>query len=189
MRRWMREIHLALGLFSCAFVLMYSLSSIQMIHHWFPEEPAVETRELAVETSGDGRAVARELMERHGLRGELSPIESTETGYRFRLFRTGRAHEVVYDRASRTAEATTRTFAWAQALSWIHRTAGFERNDWIGLSWSAFSLVVSACLLLLGLSGIYLWFQLKRERLVGGVLLAIGGGGGVLLLALVRWGG
>ena len=188
MRRWIREIHLALGLFSCAFVLMYSISSLQMVHQWFSEEPTVETRELPVETSGDGRAVARELMERHGLAGELSPVKETETGYEFRLFRTGRGHQVAYDRETRIATVTTRTFAWAQALGWIHRTAGFERNDWVGLGWSAFSVAVSASLLLLGASGIYLWFLLKRERLVGGVLLALGGGGGVLLLALIRWG-
>ena len=46
--------------------------------------------------------------------------------------------------------------------------------------------VVSAGLLLLGVTGIYLWFAHHSERLIGGILLALGLSYGLVTLVLTR---
>jgi hypothetical protein len=74
MYRYLRNSHLFLGLFSCLFLLMYGVSSVQMSHSsWFNLRPTVTTTELTLApNASDARAVARELMDGHGLRGEIA---------------------------------------------------------------------------------------------------------------------
>ena len=58
-------------------------------------------------------------------------------------------------------------------LNSLHHTAGFRSEDPLRRTWAAFVGVVSVGLILLALTGIYLWFKLFNERAVGTVLLVI----------------
>ena len=77
MHRWLRDTHLLLGLFSFLFVLMYGVSSVKIAHpNWFSRQPAVTETRLAIgsENGGSARAIARELMDQHVVRGELDGV-------------------------------------------------------------------------------------------------------------------
>ena len=46
--------------------------------------------------------------------------------------------------------------------------------------------VVSLSLLVLGVTGIYMWFKLHQERVIGTILLVAGFGYGLTLIVLIR---
>jgi hypothetical protein len=78
MYRWMREIHMVAGLAFAPFALMYGISAVRMSHAaWFPSKPVVTVSHAAVaqERATDARALARELMVRDLIRGELSDVK------------------------------------------------------------------------------------------------------------------
>src|SRR2546422_9067187 len=103
MYRWLRNTHLFLGLFSCLFVLMYGVSSVKMSHRtWFaPPGPGTESRiAIPAENATSARAVARELMDKHGLSGELAAGRVTPEGFRFRIVGPGTRYEVEYAKAT-----------------------------------------------------------------------------------------
>jgi hypothetical protein len=110
---------------------MYGVSAMQMAHNrWFSNKPAVTESEIAI-TAGvsDARAVARELMDRHGLRGELAQVRKAEGGLSFRIVRPGTV---------------------------------------------------------LSLTGIYLWFKIHTERIIGLILLTLSLGYSLTLIVLIR---
>ncbi len=68
----------------------------------------------------------------------------------------------------------------------LHVNHGFWHEFAPANAWAALSLLASIGLLLLGATGIYLWFAHHEERVVGGALLALGLTYGLVTLALTR---
>jgi hypothetical protein len=184
MYRVLRNTHLFLGIAAMLFVLMYGVSSVQMAFRWFSLEPQViESRTQIPETvAEDPRAIGREL----GLRGELSNVEKTEAGYKFRVHRPGTEHEIEYERSSRQAKIHTETCGFMAMLNRIHHIHGTWHGYTLVNVWGVFVGLVSGALLVLGATGIYLWFRIHSERLIGAVLLTVNLGICVTLLVLMR---
>ena len=190
MYRWMRNAHLILGLLCVPMLLMYGISAIQMSHtQWFSLKPQVSERTVRLAPApeaNDGRALARELMEQSGLRGVLKALKPTPGGYHLEIGRVGTSYAVDYDRQTGEATIRTTTLPFMGMLNRIHhlgtvRTPALAVN---ALGWLV--LLVSLCLILLALSGIYLWFQFHQEWVIGAVLLALSLGYGLAFLILIR---
>lgn len=175
MYRWLRNLHLFAGLFSAAMVLQYGVSTIFMSHRTWFGEPKPETSEasytVAAQSAPSLRALARYLMDTHGLRGELRQGRETEKGYTLRLALAGVQHDIDYDRASGQAKVKTIRRDARQTLVAIHHQGGVQFDHWITNAWGVLIALVSVGLILLSLSGIYLWFKLKKERVAGIVIL------------------
>jgi len=189
MYRWLRNTHLFLGLFSCLFVLMYGISSVAMVHtSWFPRRPAISESRITVsaEAASSARALARELMDRHGIRGELVGAQTTPDGFRFRISRPGLHHFVTYSNGSAEARVEKRVVGVIHTLSDIHHVSGLESEDWLANVWGFFIGIVSVGLIVLALTGIYLWFKIHTERLTGSILLAISLGYSLTVMLLLR---
>jgi hypothetical protein len=184
MYRVLRNTHLFLGITAMLFVLMYGVSSVQMAFRWFSDEPQVtESRARIPETvADDPRAISREL----SLRGELSNVEKTEAGYKFQVHRPGTVYEIDYQRSSREAKVRTETGGFMVMLNRIHHIAGTWHEYSLINVWGVLLGLVSGALLVLGATGIYLWFRIHSERLIGAVLLAVNLGICITLLVLVR---
>ena len=103
--KFLRNTHLLIGLFSFLFVMMYGVSSVQMSHNaWFNLKPAVTESQVTLATGiTDPRDIARQLMDRGAVRGELTQIRDST----FRVIRPGAVHEVNY--SPQTGVATIRT--------------------------------------------------------------------------------
>jgi len=188
MYRWMRNAHLILGLLCVPMLLMYGISSIQMSHtKWFSMKPRVseQTARLAPE-GNDGRALAREIMEQNGLRGVLKTLELTPGGYHFEIGRVGTSYSIDYHRQTGEARIRTTTFTFMGMLNRIHHI-GTVRSPSLAIdALGGLVLLVSVCLILLALSGIYLWFQFHQERLIGTALLAASLAYGLTFVVLIH---
>jgi hypothetical protein len=183
MYRWLRNTHLLLGLFSFAFLMMYGLSAVQMANSsWFNLKPTTTERQLALAPNLGARAAARELMQAHGLRGELTQVRNGE----FRIVRPGTVYEVAYAPQTGHTRVRTHTAGFWGMLNRIHHIAGLWHTYPLINVWGALVVVVSLMLITIALTGIYLWFKLHHERRVGSVLLALSLGFGLTLVVLLR---
>jgi hypothetical protein len=188
MYRLLRDTHLACGLFAVLFVLMYGVSSVQMAHNsWFDVRPAVTESRYNLPAKMEGaRAAARELMDRHGLAGELGQVKETPEGASFRIVRPGIVHEIVYTAASGETAVRTSKANFAGLMNRLHHISGLWHEDALVNAWAAALALIAASLIVLGLSGIYLWFKIHTERLMGSVLLAVSLAFSITVIVLLR---
>ena len=184
----LRNIHLYLGLASCLFLLMYGVSAIQMSHpDWFANSAIKSQTTVRIEgASPDGRAVARELMDKHGLRGELRRVSNTPSGFSLAIGRPGTDHTVEYNRSTGEAKIATRTAPFIGMLNGIHHVAGMWHTYGVLNWWGVCVLAVSAGLFVIAGTGVYLWFKLRPERRTGAVLLVFSLAYSVTVIILLR---
>lgn len=184
-----RIVHLLLASLSLPFLVMYGVSAVQMSHGaWFDMKPSVREQALAL-TAGqrDARAVAREVMERlPDARGELQNIQVTAKGATLRIVIPGTVHEVRYERATGRTQVKTSVGGVMVMLNRLHHAAGFGHELTSMNVWGGAVAVVSAALLLVGATGIWMWFLRRTERLTGLVLLAVNVAFALTLMILIR---
>jgi len=186
----MRNIHLGLGLGFGLGALMFAVSSLAFIYGYLlPEDSAEESARtvlIPAERASSGRALALELMRDHGLKGDLRAVEESAGEIRFRIVRPGSNADIVYSADSGEARIQTRRLGFTQMLRQIHTVHGFWHDHLPSNVWAGLSVLGSIGLILLGLTGIYLWFGMHKERVVGGVLLGVGMVYAIAALALTR---
>lgn len=162
MHRRLRSIHLSTALFSMAFLLAYAIGAVEFAHRkWLPRSvrSTEETHRLASGVT-DARILARRW------RGELESVENSPGTLKFRITSSlGRSFNVTYTIA--TGDTTVKTTAnnFLNTLAFIHVSHGI---------WASTAALVSLALLTLGITGLYLWFQNRSSRRIGGVLMLIG---------------
>lgn len=190
MYRILRETHLLLGLALCTFVLLFGVSSIKFAHNdWFSSKPTQTQLTVDVDPAhaDTPRALASQLMAGQGYRGGLVDIHESDEEIRFLIGRMGTIHAVEYVPGSSQATVTRKVFPFNAMLTWMHTTFGVDHEYALHNVWGWLMLFTSIGLLLLGATGIYLWFKIYRERLVGSILLfgnLLFGMGTILLIYL-----
>ncbi len=190
MHKLIRNLHLFLGLFLCLFVLTYAVSSLQIAYPgWFSSSPTSteQTFVISPDSVSTPRALAKELMDHHGLRGRLGEIKNTNDGLEFEIARTGTYSKIRYNTETGQVDIRTRANDFPGMLRAIHfSTAGVQTGYWLKNLWGLFTVLVSIALILLGGTGIYLWFHNHTERLTGTILLAVSlAWGGTLTVLLL----
>ena len=180
-------MHLLLGLFAFLFVMMYGVSSVQMAHNtWFNLKPLVNQTSEKIEPMLGARKAAHLLMDNYGWRGELGQVTTRREDLVFRVVRPGTVYEVTYAPASGETKIKTNVASWMGMLNRIHHIGGMWHEYSLINVWSVFVALVSVSLIVIALSGIYLWFKIHKERLIGSLLLAGGLIYGLGLMILLR---
>ena len=189
MYRTVRNLHLVLASLSLPFLIMYGVSAVQMSHStWFETKPVVRERQMQLPPrQADARAVARAVMEHDGsVRGEVTNIQNSAGGLALRIVVPGTVHEVRYDPASGLTQVKSSVAGVIGMLNRLHHWAGFWHETMPMKVWALAVAIVSAALLVVGLTGLYLWFTRRAERRVGLLLLGINVVFALTVLALVR---
>ena len=171
-----RSIHLLLASFSLPFLVMYGVSAVQMSHtSWFQMKPAVQERDFTLTAGQPGaREIARAVMDREAsIKGEITNVQTTPAGISLRIVVPGTVHELKYDPTSGNAHVRTSVAGVMGMLNRLHHWAGFYHEPVPMKLWAVAVAVVSAGLLLLGATGVYMWFTRRPERRIGFALLAI----------------
>ena len=99
MFRLMRNVHLILGLVFFFYAMLFALSSLVIIYRpWLKltREAQERTVHVAAESIQTPRALALELMQRHGLKGELRDIKQEGEEMRFSIVRPGTQSDITY---------------------------------------------------------------------------------------------
>lgn len=189
MYKTVRNIHLLLASFSLPFLVMYGVSAVQMSHStWFQMKPDIhETQLTLARNETDARAIARTIMERESsIRGEIGNVKAIDTGVTLRIVVPGTVHDVRYERATGVAQIKTSVSGAMGMLNRLHHWAGFWHEPITMKLWASAVALVSAALVLLGGTGIYLWFTRRTERRIGFALLAVNLVVAIVLLVSMR---
>ncbi len=183
MFRLTRNIHRGLGLACFMMAMMFVASSVFVIYRPLFSKRVTEgewTDRVATSATGTPRLVALEVMRAHHLKGGVLGVAELDEGFSFRIVRPGTEHRVDYSTISGDTTIRDRQYPLGQTLLQLHDTHVLWHEFVPAGVWSALSLLTSIGLLLLGASGIYLWYT---ERVIGGILLI--GGVGFCLTTLV----
>lgn len=189
MHRRIRNLHLVLGLAAAPFLLMYAISAAQMAHRaWFSNRPETSVRRVSVPAAdaANARTIARLLIARGEVHGEVTAARDTPSRAQVRVVRPGTVEDIDYDRAAAVAGIATHRSNWLFVFNRLHHLGGI-RHGYLPVDlWGAVLALVAILLLALGATGIYLWFKLHRERLVGGIIVAASLGFSLTLMILMR---
>jgi len=177
MFRLMRNVHLILGLLFFSYAMLFAASSLVIIYRpWLKPTRSEheQTVRMAAGRAQSPREVALELIQNHGLQGDLRDIKQDGNAIRFVIARPGMRSEVKYSAATGEAKVRTRREGFLETLVQLHTNHGFWHEFMPANAWSLLSLLGSVGLLLLGATGIYLWFCHYEEIVIGLVILAVG---------------
>ena len=176
MYRTLRSLHLCAGLFALVFLVAYAISALQMTHgKWVHMELRTATREVALRPGLSGaRAASRELADHYGIWGELTAVRVTAGGVEFRILRPGMVWQADYAAATGVARLRITDTGVLGALNRIHQMRGVWHN-WVAYNvWAVLLALIGCAILILGASGLYLWWKTHRDRRFTGALLIVG---------------
>jgi hypothetical protein len=190
--RWIRDLHLYLGLFVSPFVLVFATSVFFLVHNWLPKalEGPAGTRSVSdlplpenlAQLSGRERIDAlKPALERAQVYGEVGWIQHLAKENRLVIPVTvpGRLATVTIDVVRREATIREQTTGLADALVLLHKSPGPHlaaiRMNWPWMRlwfWVADATVY--LVLFITVSGVYLWYLVRAQRRIGMVLMAAG---------------
>jgi len=188
MYRLLRNTHLLLGLFLSFYVLMFGLSSMQMSHrNWIGNQWQETTLTVPVDpkNAATPRALALQLMESHGMRGGLGDVKESQEEMHFVIGRMGTMNEVRFKRGAARAQVTKKVAPFIGMMVAMHRMFGLDKPYRLHVFWGVLMFLTSVGLLVLGATGIYLWFKIYKERLIGSILLFGGLAFGLTMVSLL----
>lgn len=173
----MRNVHLILGLVFVFFAFIFAASSLRIIYRpWLSDsrQDQEQTIQIDAAKATSPRALALELMRNHDLSGDLRQVNESDGVMKFRIARPGTNAAVEYVPGSSEVKINTQRWGWQEMLVQLHTNHGFHHEFLPASAWALLSLLGSIALLLMGATGIYLWFCLNEDRLIGSVLLVLG---------------
>jgi hypothetical protein len=197
-KKWNRRIHYHLGLFTLLFLWIFALSGLCLNHeNWFKPHPnwTEFTRDFRVPESADFLTTARAIVDQIDMSGEIiAPLgRMPEDHFRFRLLRYNSLSTVDANLATAKVRVRTNHWGFLRSLTNLHTLTGVRRvwgerqptRDWIMTRiWSISIDAVAGALIVLVLTSIYMWYQLKPKHTWGLVALVLG----ILVCGFFLWG-
>jgi hypothetical protein len=182
--RLIRRVHMYLALVLAPWILMYALSTMAMNHRsLFRKDgapPPLQIERVLSYSSplppGAGRAeTARRILSDLGLEGvhsvNVSPDRRTVTIIRVDPITPRR---ITYTPADGRLVIEKQAFEMPAFLERMHRRRGFQRGYWMQNAWAASVDFVILAIVFWAASGVWMWWTLKRTRLLGAVFLGAG---------------
>jgi hypothetical protein len=188
--RWLRDLHLHFGLLVSPFVMLFAASVLFLNHSKVETEAwsSTETRQdlkipegIATARGVDALAPAKAILAQIDVSGEVGFTRFVKTTghFVFPVSKPGRETMVDVDLAARTATVSERRTSVWEALAYLHKMPGPHnaaiRGNWMGTQiWRWYADATIYLLLFISITGIYLWWTIRAERLVGAMLLTAG---------------
>jgi len=187
-----RDLHLYLGLLISPFVLVFSISVFFFVHAWLPKFSQESARTKVIQglilPEGLQNLSGRPLIEalkpalaKLGVPGEIGFVRHLvkEESFVIPVVIPGRATTVTLNLASREATILTRETGLADAFITLHKAPGQHgpdiRMNWFFMRvWRWLADATVYLILVVSVSGVYLWYVLRSERRIGLILLLTG---------------
>jgi hypothetical protein len=187
---WNRKLHYYLGLYFLFFLWLFALTGLLLNHsswafaQFFPNRKVTKfERPIRPPVSGGDLDQARDLMGQLGIDGEVawSGARSDPARLDFNVSRPGRIFQIQADlKQSRASVMLTEYNVWGVVRT-LHTFVGVSpddprnRRDWaVTTVWALSMDAVAAGVVIMVLSGIYMWWGLREKRKPGLVALVLG---------------
>jgi len=203
LRRWNSKLHYYLGLYLLFFIWLFAFTGLllnqstwKFAEFWPNRQQSSFEREIDAPAPGSDLDQARTILRQLGLRGE---IEWTETRndpsrFTFRASRPGHIFDIKTDLSRQRATVQRIDLNLWGVAHILHTFTGVRSGDakndrdWFLTSiWALAMDAVAAGLIFMALSSLWMWWEIPRKRIWGGVALV----SGVLVCGLfcfgLRW--
>ena len=187
---WTRNLHLYLGLFLSPFVLVFGISTVILNHPSLAPAAAPKAlSEVIVQVppgleklEGAERLDALKIVMRQaGVSGEINFVRWVRKENRMivPVFKPGQEVNLDLDLTTGRLQIERRNTGLRDALVYLHRSPGPHnaavRGNWFYTRlWGWLTDATVYMLLLISVTGVYLWAVLKAERRIGLLLLGAG---------------
>jgi hypothetical protein len=176
-----------LALFLTPWVLMYALSTLAMNHSSGEDAaPSGYVQEREITWTGapdpmpsDARTAVPRLLRELDLDGAHSVSVSSDSIVIQRQDAV-EPRRITWTPAGNRVMVERQRFHAASFLERLHRRRGYEHGYFADQAWAVAVDLVIASLVFWGLSGLWLWWEMKRTRVAGALCLL----GGILVFAL-----
>ena len=181
-----RALHLYFGLFISPFILIFSISVFVfnhpgIINAFNPVKllPDVHTKldKIPIDTSDleTAKAIARKL----NITGEVDFISKNDSSFSFPVTKPGLRTNIKVNTRNDSVLITSKNEGLLRATSYLHAMPGqhnakLRGNSAFMKAWRVIADGVVYFVLFLTVSGIFLWYILKAERVIGIYSLAFG---------------
>ena len=200
---WNRKAHYYLGLYFLFFLWLFSLSGLLLNHSSWAFAQFYPNRRISriegtiqFPSSGSDFDKASAVMRQLGIEGEIgwSAPRNDAARLEFNVTRPGRVYQVQTNLKDNRAAVTLNEYnAWG-VLRGMHTFVGASpddprnQRDWILTTIWAISMdAVAVGVVVLVLSGIYLWWNRREKRVAGLLALAVGTAVCGLFVVGLRW--
>lgn len=186
--RLLRDVHLAIGAFLTPYLLIYAVSALQMAHPVLTfGKPAERTWEATIAPGAtDPLAVRETLRASHDVRGELRTSRIEGGVVHLGVERPGRRYEIEVDTETGRVRAKEVVSTASRLLNRLHHARGLWNREPVANAWGGAVALVSAGLLGLLVSGVWLWLERPKERRAGLLFLGTSVTFALALLASMR---
>ncbi len=181
-----RTLHLYVGLFISPFVLVFGISVLVFNHPGFINQinpvkvlPDIKTKLDKTPSDTSDLETAKAIIKKLNITGEIDFISKNDSSISFPVNRPGlRTHIKVNINTdsvfiTRKYEGTMRSMTYLHSMPGPHNVK-LRGNSAFMKIWRILADTVVYFLLFLTISGIFLWYILKAERVIGIYSLAIG---------------
>lgn len=181
-----RTLHLYSGLFISPFVLIFSISVIIFNHPGFinrvnPVEvlPDVKTKLDKIPYCADDLQTAKAIIRKLNINGEIDFISKKDSSISFPVNKPGLKTYISVNTTNDSVLITRKYEGALRSTAYLHAMPGPHNVNIRGNSaflkiWRIVTDAVVYILLFLTVSGIFLWYILKAERIIGMYALALG---------------
>jgi len=181
----LRRTHMYLALFLSPWLLMYALSTMAMNHrdifrkaHGPAQPPFVTERETtftgALPEGTDARAKAAVLLNSLGMDGAHNSSIRNDGTLVINRFDAISPRRILFTPSDGHVLIEKQQFRANAFLERMHRRRGFMQDYAVDDLWAFIVDLVIAAMIFWGLSGIWMWWEMKATRLLG--LLAASSG-------------
>lgn len=186
--RWLiksaRTVHLYVTLFGLALLLFFSVTGFMLNHEdWFsplePHERELQgTIPLDLTTEPDKLAIVELLRSKHGAIGALDSFSVAEEDMQIVFKRPGETVEYTIQRESGELRGTHTTRGGVGIMLDLHRGKSS------GIAWSLIIDGLCVLVVIVSLTGLYLWWSLRGRGAYSGWVLLLGTILGIVVYAV-----
>lgn len=181
-----RAFHLYFGLFISPFILIFSISVLvfnhpELINRLSPVKPLPDIRTRLDKIPGDTTdlLIAKAIIRKLNITGEIDYISKKEGSISFPVNKPGLKSYVTVNTITDSVLITRKNDGAWRASSYLHSMPGQHNVSIRGNSgflkiWRVLADAVVYILLFLTVSGVWLWYILKAERIPGLYAIVLG---------------
>lgn len=176
-----RRTHLYLGMFLIPWFFMYGVSSLMISHHsWFrgnePGWDLVGEKEYQfdVDQYGDKRLAAEAILKDNDMLGAFWSNDNNRNHFEITQFNFWNVHRLRYFYNENRLTIERQALNWDQIILRLHFRGGFMQPGFWNFLWAVIVDIVCLAIILWIVSGLIMWWNLKKHRLWGAITIGAG---------------
>ncbi|MBS1750983.1 MAG: PepSY-associated TM helix domain-containing protein [Bacteroidetes bacterium] len=187
-----RKVHLYAAFCMLGFLFMYFATGFILLHEeWFPDvksQTTVEQHAVTIPASMDAKMISVFLQKQFNINAlRYNPVSNDDGSITFNYEKPGRFYTIKLLPDRMHVEMNDSDFTSTRTITGFHTLHGYggSRPFLIYMFWMDLASIAT---LLFGLSGLYLWYRLMRNKLWGILILMLSAGYTIAVIVILMKG-